>query len=202
MIEDRFKRLIVLVLVVIPIVFGGLAINAHNNVSEFQVLLDQSRQKRIDQDIECKKLTGDGLRLGPCGKGLDIDPDKIIVDRLVYWRERLDFYEAIAMYIPLATIALYFSVKWVWFGKVSDSGKIFDRFTVPINNSEKNRSRFIELIVRHKKNTVFTLLFFLLLAISYYIAPETMYHVLVSGTVQVVVVVGVVWLVKIFFTKK
>lgn len=202
MIEDRLKRLIVLVLVVIPVVFGGLAINANNKVSEFQVLLDQGRQKRIDQDIECKKLTGDELRLGSCGKGLDIDPDKIIVEGLVYWRERLDFYKSITMYIPLATIALYFSVKWVWFGRVGDSGKTNERSTVNTNITTRKKWRFIELIVRHKKNTVLSLLFFSLLAVSYFIAPETMYQVLVSGTVQVVVVVGVVWLVKMFFRKK
>jgi hypothetical protein len=202
MIEDKLKRLIVLVLVVIPVVFGGLAINAHNNVSEFQVLLDKNRQERIDRDIECKKLIGDELRLGSCGKGLDIDIDKTIVDGLVYWRERLDFYKSITMYIPLATIALYFSVKWIWFGRVSDSGKTNERSTVNTNNTARKKWRLIELIVRQKKNAVLSLLFFSLLAVSYFIAPETMYQVLISGTVQVVVVVGVVWLVKMFFRKK
>lgn len=201
-IEARIKRLMLLILVAVPVVFGGLAINAYTEVKGHEALFDQIRQKRIDQADVCGKLSEDELRLSyscsAAGKGLDVDTDKMIAEGLMYWRERLDFYVAIVAYVPLATIALYFSFKWIWFGRLGGVGKSFDAST----RTERNQWRLVELLVRQKKNVGLAVLFVLLLASSFVLFPEKAYQILVGSTVQVLVVVGVVWLVKMFFRRK
>ena len=205
MIEARIKRLILLVLVIVPVVFGGLAVNAYKEVKGIEADWDQTRQKRIEQSVVCGKLTEEELRLSyscsDAGKGLDVDTDKMMAEGLTYWRERLDFYVMVAVYVPIAVIALYFSFKWIWFGRSSDSKRTFGGLTKNINSAGAKETK-IGLLVRQKKSVGLAVLFLLLLATSYALAPEKTYHVLVSSTVQVLVVVGVVWLVKIFFRRK
>jgi hypothetical protein len=181
MIADRIKRLVMLIVIATPIVFGGLAINAHLEVSGFQRLIQQDYQRQLEKEEMCKALS-DEQRSNRylCSyenKQWSQQNTKSIDDGLIYWRELEELYTSIATFVPLVTLAVYIAGVWVWVGK--------------IGGIEAEKIKNI-LLAQRGKITLVTV-FVLGGLISYSLWPDRMTDALIRGGIKGLVITVVVW---------
>jgi hypothetical protein len=107
------------------------------------------------------------------------DSSKMLGDGIIYWREHLELYQDIAIYVPLATLALYFAVKWIWFGKVAN----------------EQPDQLQQTLWQYRKSILWGVAILLGLGVLYVLRPERTIEILMKGAVQGGIVGGVVALV-------
>lgn len=113
-----------LIVVLTPIVFGGLAINTYLEVSGFEKLIQEDLERQFDRHEKCQALSveerGKKYLCSNEREQWATETAKGLDEAMAYWREKNELYTDIAIYVPLLTLALYFAGKWVWIGKVAN----------------------------------------------------------------------------------
>ena len=118
MVAERIKRLMLLIVVLVPIVFGGLATFEHYEIAYWQKSFRLKTDEYYKHLEDCKSV--EIHQLTTCDWGIEIRKEGVEISReaLSSHGEKFQLYSDVAIYVPLATLALYFAVMWIWFGKV------------------------------------------------------------------------------------
>ncbi len=119
----RIKRFVLLVLIAVPVVFGSLALHANSQVEGLQKNYAEQLNKQRQKEADCEALSPE-KRQGTvlCTQEWLAMGASVAEEAIAAWRDDYELYKAIALYVPVGTLALYFAFWWVWFGRLTSAG--------------------------------------------------------------------------------
>lgn len=121
MIAERINRLVMLIVLLAPIVFGGLATYEYRESSKADSNVSYWRKVSIKKYDECQamKETSEAWLYSSCIGVVDTALESLdYAEKLSnQHNENFDLYISIAIYVPFATLALYVALMWIWLGK-------------------------------------------------------------------------------------
>jgi hypothetical protein len=188
MIENRIKRVLMFVLILVPLVFGGLAAYQKHDSKAWQAIIQQLNTQTLELMTECEKLNPYEKQLNLCDSGTQWRRESAREAAQYYSdsREKFELYTSIAIYFPISTLALYFVARWIWIGKVA--------------NEEPDELQ--RKIWKHRKTIAISVAAIFGSVLSYWLWPERTTKIFISGVVQAILMVSVVWLIRKFYNQK